>query len=97
MHRILAGAGFEIAYRYQKYRTGMRLGALGVFLDETPLGCFVELEGPPEAIDAAAAELGFAVADYVTESYRELHERAREEGAYASRDMLFGAQEPDDP
>ena len=32
-------------------------------LDETPIGAFVELEGPAEAIDRAATELGFGKSD----------------------------------
>jgi adenylate cyclase class 2 len=87
--RILDALGFEPVYRYQKYRTVFELDELDVCLDETPLGCFVELEGPPKAIDGAASRLGFAAADYVLESYRELHERAAEARGEAARELLL--------
>lgn len=78
---ILRGLGFSVRYRYQKHRTVFRAGGLVVCLDETPIGCFVEFEGPPEEIDHVAARLGFGPAQYVRETYRELQERdARERG-----------------
>ena len=74
VHRMLIGLGFTPRYRYQKYRTQYGSGELQACLDETPLGCFVELEGEPEAIDRVAAELGFGEDAYIRSSYRELHE-----------------------
>jgi adenylate cyclase class 2 len=41
-------------------------------LDETPIGNFLEIEGDPAGIDAAAARLGFARSDYITDSYHRL-------------------------
>ena len=38
-------------------------------IDETPIGCFLEIEGDPDGITAVAAELGYRPADYVAESY----------------------------
>lgn len=87
MERILRGLGFSPRYRYQKYRAEFRLGALHICLDETPVGCFVELEGEPNEIDLAAEKLGFLPADYVRESYRELHEQVA--GSDEPGDMLF--------
>jgi adenylate cyclase class 2 len=71
--RLLHRLGFKPGYRYQKYRTVFVLDNLALCLDETPLGCFVELEGPPEEIDRAAQRLGFTPDQYIRESYRELH------------------------
>ena len=82
--RLLEGLGFFPAYRYEKYRTLYDLGGLQICLDETPLGCFVELEGDPSAIDAAARRMGFSTADYVVESYRELHLAATPSGVPAA-------------
>ena len=70
--RLLHRLGFKPGYRYQKYRTVFVLDNLSLCLDETPLGCFVELEGPPEEIDRAAQRLGFTPDQYIRESYREL-------------------------
>ena len=68
------------------------MGDLHVCLDETPLGCYVELEGPPDQIDRAAEAMGMSPDRYVLETYRELQEkRAREHGTEAG-DLVF-----DDP
>lgn len=90
--RILESLGFEPTYRYQKYRTVYALDDLDICLDETALGCFVELEGPPEAIDRAAQRLGFTPEQYVLESYRALHERAAGDGRMAIGDLLVAPE-----
>lgn len=88
---LLERLGYGIALRYQKYRTPFRCPApgceaLAVTLDETPLGCFIEIEGDPEAIHRCAAELGFCRADYETRSYLEIHRDEHGDG-----DMVFDA------
>ncbi len=67
-------------FRYEKFRTTYRFPAtarwasdLLIELDETPIGAFVELEGPSEAIDRAANLLGFGPKDYITKSYLALY------------------------
>jgi adenylate cyclase class 2 len=72
--RILEGLGLSPCYRYQKYRTTYALEGLEIALDETPIGCFVELEGEPDAIDRIAARLGFSESQYVLATYRQLQE-----------------------
>jgi len=89
---ILENLGFKPSYRYQKYRTLFEVSNLQVCLDETPIGCFVELEGPPEAIDRAAAEMGMSENQYVIESYRDLHQQDARERGEEPGDMVF---EPD--
>ncbi len=90
---MLEGLGYSPTYRYQKYRTNYSLGRLEICLDETPVGCFVELEGPPDEIDAAAERLGFTPDRYVRDTYRELHERvAREQGKEAGDMMMIRPQ-----
>jgi len=52
----------------------------------------VELEGPAEAIDRAAMELGFSRNDYVLKNYLVLYmEECRRKGEQPSH-MLFPAQ-----
>jgi adenylate cyclase class 2 len=87
--RILDGLGFAPVYRYQKHRTIYALDALQICLDETPLGCFVELEGTPAAIDDTAARLGFGLDDYIVDSYRDLQTRAARERGEEAGDMLM--------
>ncbi|RMG47597.1 MAG: CYTH domain-containing protein [Acidobacteria bacterium] len=90
--RILRSLGFLVAYRYQKYRQSYRLGEVTVELDETPLGVFLELEGQPVDIDAAAERLGFGPSDYITKTYRMLHrERSRSE---TPGDLVFEDRPP---
>jgi len=67
--------GFRPMFRYEKFRTeyvrGREPGE--VTLDETPIGVFLELEGPPAWIDRTAIRLGFSPSDYVTASYGSLY------------------------
>jgi len=42
-------------------------------VDETPVGNFLELEGPPDWIDRTARRLGFRPGDYSLASYRDLY------------------------
>jgi adenylate cyclase class 2 len=86
---LLEGLGFRPIYRYQKYRTVFEAVGLHVCLDETPIGCFVELEGAPEAIDRAAQRIGVHREDYVVETYRELQERYAAERGVEAGDMVF--------
>jgi adenylate cyclase, class 2 len=94
--KIFEGLGMHIFFRYEKYRTTFRLPAgqrwakeLKIELDETPIGIFVELEGPSEAIDRAADGLGFSKRDYITENYLVLYrEECRREGKEPG-DMVF--------
>ncbi len=74
MAAIARKIGFEPIFRYQKYRTEYRRADGGVAtLDETPIGVFFELEGPPDWVDSLTAELGFRRSDQITESYGALY------------------------
>jgi len=73
---IFEGLGMSGWFSYEKFRTTMKLSGsakwangLLIELDETPLGTFLELEGPADAIDRAAQELGFSKKDYISKSY----------------------------
>ena len=94
--RILEGLGMRGWFRYEKYRTTFKLPAtarwaegLLIELDETPIGTYVELEGPAEAIDRAARDLGFSPRDYVLKNYLALYvEQCRRKNEEPS-DMVF--------
>jgi adenylate cyclase, class 2 len=94
--RIFEGLGMTGWFRYEKFRTTFALPTsarwakgLLIELDETPIGTFVELEGPPEAIDKAAQELGYSKRDYILKNYLVLYvEECRRQGQQP-RDMLF--------
>ncbi len=71
--RILGELGFEVWFRYEKYREEFALEGLIVAIDETPVGTFVELEGTDDGITSAAVALGRGPTDYVLDSYRTLY------------------------
>lgn len=94
--KIFEGLGMRGWFRYEKYRTTYKLPAtkswardLLIEVDETPIGTFVELEGPPAAIDRAAAELGYSKRDYILTNYLALYaEDCRRKGEQP-QNMLF--------
>lgn len=88
---IFERLGLRAVFRYEKYRTELaRPGEPGLItLDETPIGNFLELEGPPEWIDSTARELGFTAADYITASYGRLFADYAARQAGAPSDMVF--------
>jgi len=72
---IFERLGYTPQFRYEKYRTEYTRGddpGMAV-LDETPIGVFLELEGPGDWIDQTAAELGYREQDYITKSYGALY------------------------
>jgi adenylate cyclase class 2 len=83
------------SFRYEKYRTEYeRPGDPGhATLDETPVGVYVELEGPPAWIDATAKELGFSETAYIVSSYGRLYMEAREADPGLPRHMVFPARD----
>lgn len=96
MQAVLESLGYRVVFRYEKYRTAFARPAGGghAYLDETPIGCYLELEGAPDWIDATAAQLGFGRADYITLSYGALYrEHCRRAGVEPSH-MVFAAGDP---
>jgi adenylate cyclase, class 2 len=81
---LLAGLGYTPRFRYQKFRETYSWRDVEVVVDETPVGVFLEIEGPIPTIHAAAQALGRDPADYVTESYVSLFLAAGGTG-----DMVF--------
>jgi adenylate cyclase class 2 len=81
---ILRGLGLVPVFRYQKYREARRWRDAEIVIDETPIGTFLEIEGPVETIHAAAAALGRSPEDFVLESYPALFAAAGGRG-----DMVF--------
>jgi adenylate cyclase class 2 len=92
LRTMLGRLGYLPVFRYEKYRTVYRqpgeTAGLAV-LDETPIGCWMELEGTPEWIDATAPRLGFTQREYITESYGALWLQHCREHGIDSNDMVF--------
>ncbi len=91
--RILGKIGFQPSFRYEKYRTEFspRDKEGVVTLDETPIGDFLELEGPAAWIDQTAHRLGFSQGDYVLESYGRLYLAHCERRGVEPADMVFAS------
>jgi adenylate cyclase, class 2 len=69
MDAILRALGFAPTFRYEKYRAEWSDGTGHIVLDETPIGNFGEIEGPPRWIDRTARALGIDWSDYITQTY----------------------------
>ncbi len=93
---LFRGIGYTPSLRYEKYRTEFsREADPGVAtLDETPIGIFMELEGPSRWIDRTAKELGFSRADYVPFSYSRLFSMWCAERGIESNAMTFSSRRP---
>lgn len=94
--KIFEGLGMRGWFRYEKYRTTYQLPAtkswargLLIEVDETPIGTFVELEGPPAAIDRAATELGYSKRDYILTNYLALYAEDCRRKGQQPQNMLF--------
>ena len=90
---VLSRLGYQRTFRYEKYRTTFNAAGIGVVtLDETPIGIFIELEGPEYWIDAASGHLGFSRSDFLTASYAALYAEYRVNHSDAPPNMMFSAQ-----
>ncbi len=90
---IFCHLGYIAVFRYEKYRREYRVpdhpGVITV--DETPIGSFLELEGPGDWIDETAGRLGLTGDDYVLESYARLYLKDCEKRGIAPTNMIFAA------
>jgi len=81
---LLKAMGYLPVFRYQKYRSNFDFKGTLVSLDETPIGTYLEIEGEPAAVGAAAAALGLQLGLGLTQSYVQLYRAFRPKG-----DMVF--------
>lgn len=93
---IFEALGYRPWFRYEKFRTTLALPTrkrwargLLIELDETPIGTFLELEGPPRAIDRAARALGYGKGDYIVANYLDLYRQECRQRGQALTDMVF--------
>jgi adenylate cyclase class 2 len=94
---ILRALGFVPTFRYEKYRAEWSDGKGHVVLDETPIGWFGEIEGPPRWIDRTARALGITPAHYITLTYAELFFSWKRRTRSKATEMTFravGARKP---
>jgi adenylate cyclase class 2 len=89
MALILEKLGYHPDLIYEKYRTTYELLSCEVVIDEMPYGTFVEIEGSPEAIDRAAAAIGFGSARRYLTNYIRLFDLARSRLGLTFHDLTF--------
>jgi len=96
LREVLKNLGLKLVFVYEKYRTTYAAGDRPDFhglplvaYDETPIGDYLELEGPEKWIDKVASRLGYSPRDYITSTYLALYvQRCREERR-KPRNMVF--------
>ena len=91
MDAILLALGYEPTFRYEKFRAEWSDGQGKVVVDETPVGNFSEIEGPPRWIDATAKKLEVKRDDYITKNYATLFFDWKKKTASSAREMTFRA------
>ena len=88
---IARSLGYAPTFRYEKFRAEWTDGKGHVVVDETPIGNFCEIEGPPRWIDATAAKLSVRREDYITKNYATLFADWKQERRSKAEEMTFKA------
>ncbi len=96
MDDILLALGFAPTFRYEKFRAEWSDGKGHAVIDETPIGTFGELEGPPRWIDSTAPTLGIGRENYVTQTYAELFFAWKRKTRSKAPEMTFRAIRQED-
>ena len=97
LRSILESIGLREVFCYEKFRTTFaprrksKAGTGEIVFDQTPIGNYLELEGPKGWIDATARLLGFSTGDYVTASYATLYLTRCQEERKQPGNMVFAA------
>lgn len=86
---VFLSLGLIPAFRYEKWRAEWTDGEGHCVLDETPIGNFAELEGPPAWIDRIAESIGVSRSQYLTLSYGRLFEKWQQEHDCGVEDLTF--------
>ena len=89
MDAILRALGYAPSFRYEKFRAEWTDGKGHVVTDETPIGNFCEIEGPPRWIDATAKKLEVSRADYITKNYATLFLEWKQKTKSKAQEMTF--------
>jgi adenylate cyclase class 2 len=86
---IFTQLGYGPVFRYEKFRTEWQMEEGHLVLDETPIGVWAELEGPPAWIDTMLEKLCIAPELRTTESYGKLFLRWKEETGSPAGNLTF--------
>ena len=96
LREVLKSLELREVFAYEKFRTVFVAAAQASFhaapqaaFDETPIGNYLELEGPAKWIDRVASRLGYSPRDYITATYLSLYlQNCRTQGT-KPRNMVF--------
>ncbi|MBT9329820.1 class IV adenylate cyclase [Paracidobacterium acidisoli] len=86
---IFSQLGYLPSFAYEKWRTEYADHTGHCVLDETPIGIFAELEGPPEWIDATAKRLRLDPSALMTLSYGRLFDQWKQETGSSAGNLTF--------
>ena len=87
---ILERLGFRTVFIYEKIRSIYSFGPTGIFVDHTPIGDYVEIEGPDEeTIRKTAERLSLDWDSRSGAGYRALFKKWKKESGFPGRDMTF--------
>jgi len=89
MNEILRALGYQPTFRYEKFRAEWTDNRGQVVVDETPIGNFGEIEGPPRWIDQTAKKLGIRPEHYITDTYAGLFFAWKRRTRSAANEMTF--------
>jgi adenylate cyclase class 2 len=86
---IFKQLGYGPVFRYEKYRTEWDRNEGHLVIDETPIGVWAELEGPPAWIDSMLSKLQVSPERRSTESYGKLFLRWKKETDSPAENLTF--------
>jgi len=89
LSEIFSQLGYGPVFRYEKFRTEMEMDEGKLVLDETPIGVWAELEGPPAWIDTMLERLGVAPELRSTDSYGKLFLKWRDATHSVAENLTF--------
>jgi adenylate cyclase class 2 len=99
LREVFETLGLREAFRYEKCRTvyareagGCKAEGRLLVYDETPIGNYLELEGPQRWIDQIARQLGYGPEDYITASYASLYRQKCRERGEKPGNMVFAGR-----
>jgi len=91
MEKILRALGYAPSFRYEKLRAEWTDHKGQLVIDQTPIGNYCELEGPPRWIDATAKKLGVSHSEYITRNYATLFSEWKQATKHKAEEMTFRA------
>ncbi|HVR43195.1 MAG TPA: class IV adenylate cyclase [Thermoanaerobaculia bacterium] len=90
---LFDAVGFKPVFRYQKFREVWRVSEAEVVLDRTPIGEYLEIEGPAERIREIAGALGLSLDAAIRLSYADLYRQQRRVRGDLPENMVFDPQD----